>query len=60
MKSKVILGILLITMGLGLFIFYDQYMRPEREARELLVEGKMVVEREDEKARRDRSNTKRI
>jgi TolA-binding protein len=48
MKSKTILGILLITAGIVLIVYYDQYLRPEREARELLVEGKMVFERGDE------------
>ncbi len=48
MKSKTILGILLITAGIVLIVYYDQYLRPEREAQELLVEGKMVFERGDE------------
>lgn len=48
MKSKTILGILLITLGIGLIFYYEQYHRPEREAQELLAEGKMIFERGDE------------
>ncbi len=48
MKSKTILGILLIILGIVLIIYYEQYYRPEREARELLAEGKMIFERGDE------------
>jgi tetratricopeptide (TPR) repeat protein len=45
MKKGVILGACLIAIGIGLYVYYDQYIRYEREARELITEGKLVYER---------------
>ena len=50
MKTKTIIGVLLIVCGLGLFIYYDQYIQPEREASQLLVEAKMIYERGNREA----------
>lgn len=45
MKEGIILGAILIVLGVGLYAYYDQFIRYEREARELLTEGKLVYER---------------
>ncbi len=45
MKQWILAGIILIFMGIGLFAYYDSFVKPEREARELIVEGKMSYER---------------
>ena len=48
MNSKnLLLGIALIVTGIALFAAYDQFIRPEREAREILAEGKITMERGD-------------
>ena len=48
MKTKnIFLGIGLIILGIGLFVYYDFCIKPDREARALLVEGRMIYERED-------------
>ena len=48
MNSKnLLLGIALIVTGIALFAAYDQFIRPEREAREILTEGKIIMERGD-------------
>ncbi len=56
MNWKIIIGIMLIMMGAGLFAYYDRYVRPEREAREMLSEASMVFERADETGDRDSVN----
>jgi len=56
MKTKTIIGVLLIVCGLGLFIYYDQYIQPEREASQLLVEAKMIYERGNREAVNDAIN----
>ncbi|HOO73120.1 MAG TPA: tetratricopeptide repeat protein [Spirochaetota bacterium] len=48
-----IAGSVLIAVGIGLLIFYVQKIQPEKQARELLVEGKLAFERGD----RDSINT---
>ncbi len=45
MKQWILVGIVLIFLGIGLFAYYDSFIKPEREARELIVEGKMLFER---------------
>ncbi len=48
MKLKTILpGIIFITLGVGLFVYYDLNIKPDREARELIVEAGIVSERGD-------------
>ena len=47
MKPKLLLGIVLILCGAGLFVFYDYYVKPEKEAREMMAEAKMIFERSD-------------
>ncbi len=56
MKTKTIIGVLLIVCGLGLYIYYDQYIQPEREASKLLVEAKMIYERGNREAVNDAIN----
>lgn len=45
MRHEFIIGILLIITGIGLFVYYDNNIRPEKEAREYLVEGQIAFER---------------
>jgi tetratricopeptide (TPR) repeat protein len=45
MKKGIILGAGLILLGVGLFVYYDQFIRGDREARELLTEGKLIYSR---------------
>lgn len=47
MKPKLIVGILLVALGAGVFVYNESYLRPEREAREMMVEAKMIYERGD-------------
>lgn len=56
MNWKVAVGIMLIIMGVGLFAYYDRYVRPEREAKEMLAEAKIIFERGDETADRESIN----
>ena len=56
MNWKMIIGIMLIIMGAGLYAYYDRYVSPERAAREMLAEAKMVFERGDESGDRERLN----
>ncbi len=48
MNWRLLTGIMLITLGIGLFLYYDYTVRPEREARQMLAEAKMIYERGDE------------
>ncbi len=45
MKQWILVGVILIFMGVGLFAYYDSFIKPERMAKELIVEGKMSYER---------------
>ena len=56
MNWKILIGIMLVIMGVGLFVYYDRYVRPEREAREMLAEAKLIFERGDETGDRDSIN----
>ncbi len=48
MKLKTVLpGIILIILGIGLFVYYDLNIRPDKEAREFIVEASMISERGD-------------
>ena len=48
MKLKAIIsGLILIVIGVGFFVYYDLNIRPEREARELIVQGNLIAERDD-------------
>jgi len=48
MNSKnLLIGIACIISGIALFAAYDQFIRPEREAREIMAEAKIVIERGD-------------
>lgn len=46
MKHWIIIGIVFIFFGIALIAYYDSFVKPEKEARELLVEGKMSFERD--------------
>ncbi|MBN2401384.1 MAG: tetratricopeptide repeat protein [Spirochaetes bacterium] len=45
--KTVITGIILIVLGIGIFVYYDFYIKPDKAAKVLLVEGKFVYERGD-------------
>ncbi len=45
MKNGFIFGVIVIAIGIGLYAYYDNYIRYEREARELLTKGKLIYER---------------
>jgi TolA-binding protein len=47
MKKWILVGIIFIFLGIGLVAYYDSFVKPEREAKELIVEGKMSYERND-------------
>ncbi|MCP4135501.1 MAG: tetratricopeptide repeat protein [bacterium] len=47
MRKEIIIGIVLIFLGIGIFVYYDYVSRPEGQAHELLVEGKLMFERGD-------------
>jgi TolA-binding protein len=48
MRTKtVIIGIILILLGIGSYIFYDFYVRPDKAAKVLLTEGEFIYERGD-------------
>ncbi len=48
MKVKTtIIGIVLVLLGVGLFIYYDYSIRPEREAGEMLTEAREIFQRGD-------------
>jgi len=50
MKKWILVGIIFICLGIGLFAYYDSFVKPEREAKELIVEGKMSFERNDKES----------
>lgn len=56
MKQGIILGAVLIVAGIGLFAYYDRVVRYEREAREVLTEGKLIFERGSREAINDSIN----
>jgi TolA-binding protein len=45
MKKEAIIGLLLVVLGLGLFAYYDHFVKPENAAQKLLDEGKGIFER---------------
>jgi len=47
MNRGIVIGFLFIVLGVGLFAYYDYYVRSGREARELLTEAKLIYERGD-------------
>ncbi len=53
---KILVGILLVLMGVGFFTYYERTVKPEREARELLAEAKLIFERGDESGDRETLN----
>ena len=55
-KEGIIIGAVLIVIGIGLFAYYNNFVRHEREARELLTEGKLVYERGSREAINDSIN----
>lgn len=52
-KEGIIIGAVLIVIGIGLFAYYNNFIRHEREATELLTEGKLVYERGSREAIND-------
>ena len=49
MKPITIIGIILIVLGIGvgLIVYYENYIKPNSKANELLIEGKLIFERGD-------------
>ncbi|PKL37354.1 MAG: hypothetical protein CVV44_17120 [Spirochaetae bacterium HGW-Spirochaetae-1] len=56
MKKEAVIGIILIFLGMGFFAYYDQFIKPEENARQLLREGKLVFERGNKEALNDSIN----
>lgn len=50
MKKWIVVGVIFIFLGIVLFAYYDSFVQPEREAKELLVEAKMSYERSDKES----------
>jgi len=50
MKKWILVGIIFIFSGIGFFAYYDSFVKPEREAKELIVEAKMSFERNDKES----------
>ncbi len=50
MKKWISVGIIFIFLGIGLIAYYDSFVKPEREAKELIVEAKMSFERNDKES----------
>lgn len=50
MKKWILVGIIFIFLGIGLFAYFDSFVKPEREAKELIVEAKMSFERNDKES----------
>ncbi len=53
MKQGIVAGVILVLAGIGLFAYYEHFVRYEREARQLLAEGKLIYERGSEEAVND-------
>ncbi|HNW28838.1 MAG TPA: tetratricopeptide repeat protein [Spirochaetota bacterium] len=56
MKQGIIVGAVLVVLGIGVFAYYDRFIRHEREAQELLTEGKLIYERGSRDAVNDSIN----
>ncbi len=56
MKQGIIVGAVLVVLGVGVFAYYDRFVRHEREAQELLTEGKLIYERGSRDAVNDSIN----
>ena len=50
MRKGVLIGILFIVFGIGLFAYYDYFIRSGREARALIIEAKLHFERGDKQS----------
>jgi len=56
MKQGIVVGAVLVVVGIGVFAYYDRFVRHEREAQELLTEGKLIYERGSREAVNDSIN----
>lgn len=56
MKQGIIVGAVLVVLGIGVFAYYEHFVRDERQARELLTEGKLIYERGSREAINDSVN----
>ncbi len=56
MKQGIIAGAVLVVLGIGVFAYYEHFVRDERQARELLTEGKLIYERGSREAINDSVN----
>ena len=50
MKKEALIGLILIILGIGIFAYYNNYIQPRKESSELLVEGKLLLERSDKES----------
>jgi TolA-binding protein len=50
MKPKITAGIALVVLGFALLAYYAVYMLPEKEAKEMLAEARMTMERGDKES----------
>ncbi len=57
MRKELIIGVLLVLVGFGLFAYYNNYIKPEEAGRELLTEGKLTFERGNREAINNSINT---
>jgi TolA-binding protein len=55
-REGIIIGAVLIVLGIGIFAYYTTFVKHEREAVELLTEGKLVYERGSREAINDSIN----
>ncbi len=48
--TLIIIGLILVLAGFGVYFYYDFFIKPDREARELITEGMMIAERGDKQS----------
>ncbi len=46
MKEGIVIGIVCIILGIGVFAYYERFVKYEREAAQLVTEGKLLFERD--------------
>jgi TolA-binding protein len=50
MKQWIFIGVLFIFLGIGVFAYYDSFVKPDKEAEALLTEGVLTYERGSKEA----------
>ncbi len=56
MKQGIVAGVILVLGGIGIFAYYDNFVRYEKDAGQLLTEGKLIYERGSDEAVNDAIN----